>query len=114
MGGDPAGYDHCIVLQSSPDALSKAAEVYEPTTGRLMTLWTTEPGVQFYSGNFLNGSVKGKGGTAYHQHAALALETEHYPDAVNHPDFPDTILRPGQVYRQVTEYHFSAPAQRPW
>jgi aldose 1-epimerase len=114
MGGDPAGYDHCIVLDHPNGSLGKAVEVYEPETGRFMTVWTTEPGVQFYSGNFLNGSIKGKGGTVYRRHAALALECEHFPDAVNHPEFPETILRPGEVYRQVTEYRFTALAERPW
>jgi aldose 1-epimerase len=114
MGGKPIGYDHNLVLRNQNGSFAKAVEVYEPDTGRLMEVWTTEPGVQFYSGNFLDGSVKGKDGTVYQQHNAFVLETQHYPDSINHPNFPCTILFPGQVYRQVTEYRFSAPGKAPW
>lgn len=110
----PGGYDHNMCLANTTGEFADAVDVYEPTTGRLMQVWTTEPGVQFYSGNFLDGSIKGKYGDVYHQHAALALECQHYPDSINHPDFPKSTLGPGQVYHQLTEYRFSAPAQRPW
>ena len=108
--GNAGGYDHNLVLRSQNGELAKAAEIYEPTTGRLMELWTTEPGVQFYSGNFLDGSIKGKANIAYGQHSGFCLETQHYPDSVNQPAFPTVILQPGQTYRQVTEYRFSTPA----
>jgi aldose 1-epimerase len=73
-----------------------------------MEMLTTEPGVQFYTGNFLNGTNKGKGGTAYGKHAGFCLEAQHFPDSVNHPNFPSVILRPGQTYKQTTVYKFSA------
>lgn len=114
MGGNPIGYDHNLVLNSQDGSFAKAVEVYEPDSGRLLEVWTTEPGLQFYSGNFLDGSVKGRGDVSYQQHSAFALETQHYPDSINHPNFPDTVLRPGAVYRQITEYRFSAPGQQPW
>lgn len=113
MGGSPAGYDHNLVLRSQNGTLAKAAETYEPTTGRLMETWTTQPGMQFYTGNFLTGSVKGKHNATYAQHHGFCLETQHYPDSVNHPNFPSTILRPGETYRQITEYRFSTADQWP-
>ena len=88
MGGDPAGYDHNIALTNQDGSFAKAVQVYEPDTGRLMDVWTTEPGVQFYSGNFLDGSFAGKDGIVYKQHNALVLECQHYPDSVNQPKFP--------------------------
>jgi aldose 1-epimerase len=106
MGGTPVGYDHSIVLGNAPGEFVKAVEISEPTGGRTMEVWTTEPGVQFYSGNFLNGSIKGKGGTVYAAYSGLCLETQHFPDAVNHANFPSIIRHPGEVYRQVTEYRF--------
>jgi aldose 1-epimerase len=84
-----------------------AARVHEPETGRVMEVYTTEPGVQFYSGNFLDGILTGKQGRAYKQRYGFALETQHFPDSPNHPEFPSTILRPGQVYRSRTVYKFS-------
>lgn len=113
-GAAPGGYDHCLVLSNQNGALAEAVDVYEPTSGRLMEVWTTEPGVQFYSGNFLDGSITGKDGNVYRERSALALECQHYPDSINRPSFPSTVLRPGQVYHQLTEYRFSAPPQRPW
>jgi aldose 1-epimerase len=100
------GYDHNYVLNS--DGSSKpllAARVKEPGSGRVMEVLTTEPGVQFYSGNFLDGTVKGVGGT-YHKHYGFCLETQHFPDSVNRPNFPSTILEPGKTYRQTTIYRF--------
>jgi len=88
--------------------MTLAAEVYEPTTGRLMTVRTTEPGIQFYAGNFLDGTITGKDGVVYKHRYGFCLETQHYPDSPNKPDFPSTILRPGRVHRTTTVYAFSA------
>jgi aldose 1-epimerase len=107
MGGSPVGYDHNLVLRSQDGDMAEAASVTDPDSGRVMEVWTTQPGIQFYSGNFLDGTVKGKGGVAYQQHSAFCLETQHYPDSINHPKFPDSLLRPGEVYREITEYRFS-------
>jgi len=104
LGG---GYDHNWVLDDSKGKLKEAAEVYEPNSGRLMKISTTEPAIQFYSGNFLTGA-KGKGGVSYPFRSALCLETQHYPDSPNHPAFPSTELKPGQKYDTVTVFSFSA------
>jgi aldose 1-epimerase len=104
----PGGYDHNYVLTSGGGALALAARAYEPTSGRVMEVYTTEPGVQFYTGNFLDGSLKGKSGSAYPKHAAFCLETQHFPDSVNHPNFPSTILEPAQTYKTTTVYRFLA------
>jgi len=101
------GYDHNWVLDSTSAKLAEAAEVYDPSTGRVMKVLTDQPGIQFYSGNFLDGSIKGKGGTPYQLHAALCLETQHFPDSPNHPKFPSTELKPGQRYHTVTVFSFS-------
>ncbi|HEV2728635.1 MAG TPA: aldose epimerase family protein [Terriglobales bacterium] len=102
------GYDHNWVLDSGGSKTpTLAATVYEPGTGRELEVWTTEPGVQFYTGNFLDG-VKGKGGKAYLRRYALCLETQHFPDSPNHPNFPSTVLKPGEQYHTVTIYKFSA------
>jgi aldose 1-epimerase len=114
MGGDPIGYDHNFALDNQDGSFAKAAEVYEPTTGRWMQVWTTMPGMQLYSGNFLDGTVKGKGGTVYQQHSAFALECQDYPDAINHKNFPSCVLTPGLVYRQITEYRFSTSGTQPF
>jgi aldose 1-epimerase len=103
----PGGYDHNFVLNQSGKGLTSAAHVYEPTTGRSMEILTTEPGIQFYSGNFLDGSLKGKKGVMYGKHQAFCLETQHFPDSVNHPNFPTTVLRPGETYTQTTIHRFS-------
>jgi aldose 1-epimerase len=103
----PGGYDHNFVLNRSGKGLISAARVYEPTTGRCMEILTTEPGIQFYTGNFLDGSLKGKKGVVYGKHRGFCLETQHYPDSVNHPNFPSTILRPGETYTQTTIHRFS-------
>ena len=106
-GAAPGGYDHNWVLadnmRSSPEL---AATVYEPTTGRTMQVYTDQPGVQFYSGNFLKGNLKGKGGVAYPQHYGFCLETQHFPDSPNEPQFPSTVLKPGETFHSVTEYRF--------
>jgi len=103
------GYDHTMVLDNSKADLVKAADVYDPESDRLLECWTTEPAVHFFTGNNLAGIV-GKDGNVYKAHSAFCLETQHFPDSPNHPSFPNTILRPGQVYRQVTEFRFSIPA----
>jgi aldose 1-epimerase len=105
----PVGYDHNFVLRKSDAAGPRlAARVLEPKTGRIMEVLTTEPGIQFYSGNFLDGSLKNRGGIPYTKHAAFCLETQHFPDSVNHPSFPSTILEPGQTYRTTTVYRFGS------
>jgi len=101
------GYDHNWVLDSSSGKLIEAAEVYEPTTGRVLRVSTTQPGIQFYTGNFLDGTLKGKGGATYVRRGALCLETQHFPDSPNHPKFPSTELKPGQRYHTVTVFSFS-------
>jgi aldose 1-epimerase len=102
------GYDHNYVLRSRTGALAKAAEVYDPGSGRVMEVWTTEPGVQFYTANNLRDSLKGKEGKAYARRGALCLETQHFPDSPNKPNFPTTELKPGATYRTTTVYKFSA------
>jgi aldose 1-epimerase len=114
MGGTPPGYDHNLVLRNQTGKLAKAAEVYEPESGRFMEVWTTEPGMQFYSGNFLDGTIRGKEGITYNRYAGFALECQHYPDSPNQANFPSTILHPGDVYRQITEYRFFVKTEKPW
>jgi aldose 1-epimerase len=102
------GYDHnYIISRRTKDGLELTARVHEATTGRVMEVWTTEPGVQFYTGNFLDGSYIGKGGTVYNRRAGFCFETQHYPDSPNQPEFPSTVLRPGETYHSTTEYRFS-------
>jgi aldose 1-epimerase len=101
------GYDHNFVINRSAEGLGLAATVVETTTGRRMEVLTTEPGVQFYSGNFLNGTITGKGGAVYQRRAGFCLETQHYPDSPNKEQFPSTVLEPGQTYRTTTVYRFS-------
>jgi aldose 1-epimerase len=101
------GYDHNWVLNKGGKDMTLAARVYEPTSGRVMEVYTKEPGIQFYSGNFLDGTITGKGGTVYQHRWGLCLETQHYPDSPNKPNFPSTILRPGQKYETATVYRFS-------
>ena len=102
------GYDHNWVLnKTAPGALDFAAEVYEPVSGRVLSVYTTQPGMQFYGGNFFSGNVC-KGGKPYNFRCALALETQHFPDTPNRPDFPTTLLRAGEKYRHTCKYAFSA------
>ena len=101
------GYDHNFVLNKTSGNLSLAAVVTEATSGRKMEVFTTEPGVQFYCGNFLDGTITGKRGKPYLHRGALCLETQHYPDSPNNPDFPSTVLKPGETYRSQTSYKFS-------
>lgn len=102
------GYDHAWVIENPRHALKSVAMVYEPGSGRVMTVSTTEPAVQVYTSNSLNGKLTGPGGVIYKKRFGLCLETEHYPDAPNQPRFPTTVLRPGQTYRTTTVYQFSA------
>lgn len=102
--GNPGGYDHCYVINGQPGTLRLAARAYDPKSGRTMEVRTTEPGVQLYTGNFLDGS-KTNGG--FEQHGAFCLETQHYPDSPNRPEFPTTTLKPGETYRQTTVHKFS-------
>jgi aldose 1-epimerase len=101
------GYDHNWVLNRSDGDLVPAARVWGPESGRVLEVLTTEPGLQFYSGNFLDGSVVGRGGEVYGRRAGLCLETQHFPDSPHHPGFPSTVLRPGETYRSRTVYRFS-------
>ena len=111
LTGDPGGYDHNWVLASTSEYKSLNAPVatlFHAPSGRYMEVSTTEPGIQFYSGNFLNGTLKNtRGGAKYIKHAGLCLETQHFPDSPNQPAFPNTILRPGETYTQTTVYKFS-------
>jgi len=102
------GYDHNFVLNRKGDGLQLAASVRDPRTGRVLEVYTTEPGVQLYTGNFLDGTITGKQSHVYNKHAALCLETQHFPDSPNHANFPSAILQPGQRYRSSTVYKFLA------
>jgi aldose 1-epimerase len=101
------GYDHNWVLDSGGGKIAEAAEVYDPSSGRVLKVLTDQPGIQFYTGNFLDGSIKGKGGAPYNYRSALCLETQHFPDSPNHPKFPSTELKPGERYHTVTIYRLS-------
>ena len=101
------GYDHNWVLNKAGHELSQAATVHEPVSGRFMEVFTTEPGLQFYSGNFLDGTIFGKNGQQYPKHSGFCLEAQHFPDSPNQPAFPSTVLKPGQEYDQTTVYKFS-------
>jgi aldose 1-epimerase len=100
------GYDHNWVLDSSSGSLTKAAEVFEASSGRVLEVWTTQPGIQFYTGNFLDGKLTGKGGKIYQQRYGLCLETQHFPDSPNQPKFPSVELKPGQTYHETTVWKF--------
>ena len=103
------GYDHCWVFNKKKERIAQLiATLYEPASGRFMEVLTTEPAIQFYSGNFLDGKVIGKGGVAYQYRSGLCLETQHFPDSPNRPGFPGTVLIPGEIYRTTTVYRFSA------
>ena len=101
------GYDHNFVLDRRTVALSLAARVEEPTSGRQLEIWTTEPGIQFFSGNRFDGSFPGVGGVKYQRYAGFALEPQHFPDAINHPAFPSVVLRPGETFQSSTVYRFT-------
>ena len=106
IGQVPGGYDHCYILNRKDDKkLSLAARVVEPKSGRTMEIYTTQPGIQFYTGNFLDGTLKG-GGKTYEKHAGFCLEANHFPDSPNQPQFPSTLLKPGETYRHTTVHKF--------
>ncbi len=102
------GYDFNYVLNGDGHSMGLAASVYEPKSGRMMEVYTTQPGIQLYTGNKLDGSIIGKEGKVYQQYGGLSLETQHFPDSPNQPHFPSTELNPGHLYRQSTVYKFSA------
>jgi aldose 1-epimerase len=104
LGG---GYDHCWALDKPAGSYAKIATVHDPVSGRKMNVYTDQPGVQFYTGNFLDGHLTGKYGVTYGKRFGLCLETEHFPDSPNQPNFPSTVLRPGEVYKTKTAYRFS-------
>lgn len=109
MTGDPGGYDHNLALDAGVGAEPAfAARLCEPHTGRTLEVWTTQPGVQLYTGNYLDGTWIGRGGHRYRRHAGVCLETQHFPDAPNHPTFPSTQLRPGDAYAHTVSFRFSA------
>jgi len=101
------GYDHNWVINKEFGKLSLMARVTEPESGRVLEVFSTEPGLQFYTGNFLDGTITGKGGWVYQHRDAFCMEPQHYPDSPNHPEFPTTELKPGQVYRNTIIYRFS-------
>ena len=101
------GYDHCWVFDDDGNMLKLGAKVLEPISGRLMEVWTTEPGVQLYTGNWIPEGTPGKDGCAYGLRSGFCLETQHFPDAPNHPAFPSIVVHPGEGYRSVTEFRFS-------
>lgn len=103
----PDGYDHNFVLNAGGKSLARAARVVEPKSGRVMEVLTTEPGVQLFTANFMDGHMKGTGGVVYPKHAGLCLETQHYPDSINKPGFPSVVLRPGQTFNSTTVFRFS-------
>jgi aldose 1-epimerase len=105
---EAGGYDINYAVDGENGKLRMAARVADAKSGREMEVWTTEPGVQLYTANWLNGSIKGKGGAAYQRFGAVCLETQHYPDSVNHANFPSAILRPGEAFHSETIYKFSA------
>ncbi|MDG1892971.1 MAG: galactose mutarotase [Verrucomicrobiota bacterium] len=108
LTGDPGGYDHNYVLRKdAPAKLEMAARVTDPQSGRVMEISTTEPGIQFYSGNFLDGTLTGKSGSIYQKHNGFCLETQHFPDTPNKPHFPSATLRPGELYTHLTVHRFS-------
>lgn len=107
VGNTPVGYDHTWVLNGKAGELKKCATVYDKKSGRVMDIETTEPGVQFYTGNFLDGKNIVRGGVACNKHQGFCLETQHYPDSPNHPEFPSAVLRPGETYTQKTVHRFS-------
>ena len=104
--GFALGYDHNFVLNDSNGLLRQAATVYDPQSGRTLEVLTTQPGVQFYSGNFFDGTIKGKGGVVYEKRSGFCLETQHFPDSPNHSNFPTTVLEPGDVFNETTVFRF--------
>jgi aldose 1-epimerase len=107
-GPAPGGYDHNYVLTHGGGVLAMSATVREPKSGRVLDVLTSEPGVQLYTGNFLDGTITGKAGVAYQKHFGFCLETQHFPDAINHPNFPSVVLQPDRTFKSTTVYRFSA------
>ncbi len=107
-GGDPGGYDHNYCLNNKGGKMALAATLYDAKSGRLMEILTTEPGIQLYTGNYLDGSLKGKSGNTYEKNSGICLETQHYPDSINQPAFPSVVLRPGETYSHSTVHRFTA------
>lgn len=103
----PGGYDHNYVLNRTGTGMELAARVYDSSSNRMMEVWTTEPGLQLYSGNFLDGTIKGKNGEVYRRHAGFCLEAQHFPDSPNQRGFPSVVLKPGQIYEHTTVYKFT-------
>jgi aldose 1-epimerase len=108
---DAGGYDHNFVLNGLQGEIREAAYAFDLVSGRTLTVFTTEPGLQFYSGNFLNGTERGYGGKLYAKHAGFCLETQHFPDSPNHANFPSTELLPGHVYRSTTLFVFGTKSR---
>lgn len=112
LGNQPPGFDINYVLSNyKPGAVSEAGEIYDPGSGRDLQVWTDQPGVQFYTGNLFDGTLVGKGGVKYARYCALSLEAQHFPDSPHHPNFPSTLLRPGQTYQATIEYVFGTRPQ---
>jgi len=107
------GYDHNLILNGRSGEIRRAAFVIDPASGRTLTVLTTEPGVQFYSGNFLNGSIRGYSEKLYQKHAGFCLETQHFPDSPNHENFPSTTLLPGKRYHSTTVFTFGVAREYP-
>ena len=105
---NPGGYDHNFVLNNGGKSFALAARAHEPTDGRVLEVWTTEPGIQLYTGNFLDGKQIGVGGGRYVQHSGFCLETQHFPDSINQPAFPSVVLRPGDIFDSTTAFRFAA------
>ncbi len=103
---DPGGYDLNYVLNNQTGKVALAARLRDPSSGRVMEIWTDEPGIQFYTGNYLDGTLTGKDGKVYQKHFGLCLETQHYPDSINQPRFPSTVLKPGETYTQTCVHRF--------
>jgi len=97
-----------VIDRPATPGLALAARLEDPRSGRVLEIWTTEPGMQFFTGNRFDGSFPGVGGRIYQRHAGVALEPQHFPDAINRPDWPSVVLRPGQTFRSTTEYRFSS------
>ena len=106
--GFTGGYDHNFVLNNEAGTVRRVVKLFEPKSGRQLEVFTTQPGIQFYSGNFLDGTISGKGGVVYEKYAGLCLETQHFPDSPNHANFPNTILRTAEIFSESTIYRFSS------
>ena len=107
-GLEPEGYDHNFVLNNGGSGLAAAARVRDPNSGRMLEVFTTQPGLQFYTANSLDGGITGSGGMKYPRHSGFCLETQHFPDSINHPSFPPVVLRPGETFESATLFKFSA------